>query len=223
MQVLHYQKKNAHLNKVERYYIHAEFTANNHLNDRTSFPMQSPKDPPAVINTLPLTPPPSDRSHGHWTCTLPTLARLPPRAHKSLKRKVQQWHCIKAGLRSPAKSYAVRLYSTIHCSFSTTRFEQHTGYLRWIVRKSHSILRTSWATGHQPPRQLKFLPPTSKYLATIHPVKLIITRTSHHPISFHAVQNGHDPPCLVAHTHLPLDYACQEADQHTTHQSTASN
>jgi len=65
MQVLHYQKKNAHLNKVERYYIHAEFTANNHLNDRTSFPMQSPKDPPAVINTLPLTPPPSDRSHGH--------------------------------------------------------------------------------------------------------------------------------------------------------------
>jgi hypothetical protein len=33
MQVLHYQKKNAHLNMVERYYIHAEFMANNHLND----------------------------------------------------------------------------------------------------------------------------------------------------------------------------------------------
>ena len=33
MQVLHYQKKSAHLNTVERYYIHAEFTANNHLND----------------------------------------------------------------------------------------------------------------------------------------------------------------------------------------------
>jgi hypothetical protein len=32
MQILHYQKKSAHLNTVERYYIHAEFTANNHLN-----------------------------------------------------------------------------------------------------------------------------------------------------------------------------------------------
>jgi len=28
------------------------------------------------------------------------------------------------------------------------------------VRKKHSILRTSWATGHQPPCQLKILPPT---------------------------------------------------------------
>ena len=33
MQVLHYQKKSAHLNTGERYYIHAGFTANNHLND----------------------------------------------------------------------------------------------------------------------------------------------------------------------------------------------
>ena len=33
MQVLHYQKKSAHLNMVEPYCIHAEFTANNHLND----------------------------------------------------------------------------------------------------------------------------------------------------------------------------------------------
>jgi hypothetical protein len=33
MQILHYQKKSAHLNTIERYYIHAEFTANNHLND----------------------------------------------------------------------------------------------------------------------------------------------------------------------------------------------
>ena len=39
MQVLHYQKKSAHLNRVERYYIHVEFTASNHLNNRTSFPM----------------------------------------------------------------------------------------------------------------------------------------------------------------------------------------
>jgi len=33
MQILHYQKKSAHLNTVQRYYIHVEFAANNHLND----------------------------------------------------------------------------------------------------------------------------------------------------------------------------------------------
>jgi len=33
MQILHYQKKSTHLNTVERYCIHAEFTANNNLND----------------------------------------------------------------------------------------------------------------------------------------------------------------------------------------------
>jgi hypothetical protein len=33
MQILHYQKKSAHLITVERYCIHAEFAANNHLND----------------------------------------------------------------------------------------------------------------------------------------------------------------------------------------------
>jgi len=33
MQILHYQKKSTHLNTMECYYIHAEFAANNHLND----------------------------------------------------------------------------------------------------------------------------------------------------------------------------------------------
>ena len=33
MQILHYQNKSTHLNTVERYYIHAEFSANNHLID----------------------------------------------------------------------------------------------------------------------------------------------------------------------------------------------
>jgi len=33
MQILHYQKKSAHLNTVECYCIHTEFAANNHLND----------------------------------------------------------------------------------------------------------------------------------------------------------------------------------------------
>jgi len=32
MQILHYQKKSAHFNTVERYYIHTESIANNHLN-----------------------------------------------------------------------------------------------------------------------------------------------------------------------------------------------
>jgi hypothetical protein len=33
MQVLQYPKKGAHMNTIERFHIHAEFTANNHLND----------------------------------------------------------------------------------------------------------------------------------------------------------------------------------------------
>ena len=32
-QVLHYQKKGTHLNTVERFYNHAEYASNNHLND----------------------------------------------------------------------------------------------------------------------------------------------------------------------------------------------
>jgi hypothetical protein len=39
MQMLHYHRKGAHPNKIEKFYIHAEFTANNHLNDnQTIFP-----------------------------------------------------------------------------------------------------------------------------------------------------------------------------------------
>ena len=33
MQVIHYQKKSVHLNTLERYHIHTEFAANNHLNN----------------------------------------------------------------------------------------------------------------------------------------------------------------------------------------------
>ena len=33
MQILQYHKKSTHLNTIERYYIHAEFTVNNHLNE----------------------------------------------------------------------------------------------------------------------------------------------------------------------------------------------
>jgi hypothetical protein len=33
MQILHYREKSAHLNTVERYYIHVELASSNHLND----------------------------------------------------------------------------------------------------------------------------------------------------------------------------------------------
>jgi len=33
MQILHHHRKGSHLNTIERYYIHAEHAANNHLND----------------------------------------------------------------------------------------------------------------------------------------------------------------------------------------------
>ena len=36
MQVLHHHKKGVHLNTIERFYIHAEYVANNHLNDNHS-------------------------------------------------------------------------------------------------------------------------------------------------------------------------------------------
>jgi hypothetical protein len=39
MQVLHHCKKEAHLNTIERFHIHIEHTAGNHLNDNhTIFP-----------------------------------------------------------------------------------------------------------------------------------------------------------------------------------------
>jgi hypothetical protein len=69
----------------------------------------------------------------------------------------------------------------------------------------------------------KILPLIRKYLATIHPaIFLIITHVHLTTRYIHAPQNGHYHPFLGAHTHLPLDYACQEADQHTTaHHSTS--
>jgi hypothetical protein len=67
MQVLQYhEKKGAHMNTIERFHIHAEFTANNHLNDDTYHIPQSNlwhplKDPPAI--TSPHPPP----QHRKWT------------------------------------------------------------------------------------------------------------------------------------------------------------
>jgi len=46
MQVLHYHRKGAHLNTRERFHIHTQSAANNHLNDNhTIFPN-------AILNTL---------------------------------------------------------------------------------------------------------------------------------------------------------------------------
>jgi hypothetical protein len=48
MQILQYQRKSAHLNTVERYYIHVEFVTN-HLNDTQNiFPNPIFEDPPAI-------------------------------------------------------------------------------------------------------------------------------------------------------------------------------
>jgi len=33
MQILHYHKKGPHVNTLERFHIHTEFAANNHLNE----------------------------------------------------------------------------------------------------------------------------------------------------------------------------------------------
>ena len=46
MQVLHYHSKGAHLNKLERFHIHAESAASNHLNDNHAI------FPNAIFDTL---------------------------------------------------------------------------------------------------------------------------------------------------------------------------
>jgi hypothetical protein len=46
MQILHYGKKGAHLNTLERFQIHTEFAANNHLNENQTV------YPNAIFNTL---------------------------------------------------------------------------------------------------------------------------------------------------------------------------
>ena len=38
MQILHYHKKGAHLNAVDRYHIYAEYAANNLNDNHTIFP-----------------------------------------------------------------------------------------------------------------------------------------------------------------------------------------
>jgi hypothetical protein len=78
MKVLHYQKKSAHLNTVERYYIHAEFTANNHLNDNQNVFPNPIFD--AILKTYHVTPHPRpDPPSGQ--------ASLHPQAHNTGYRR----------------------------------------------------------------------------------------------------------------------------------------
>jgi hypothetical protein len=54
MQVLHHQKKGTHLNTIERFYIHKEHAAGNHLNDEQSvFPNKIFDAPIKPIQSLP--------------------------------------------------------------------------------------------------------------------------------------------------------------------------
>jgi hypothetical protein len=46
MQILHYHKKGAHLNTLERFQIHTEFATNNHLNENQTI------YPNAIFDTL---------------------------------------------------------------------------------------------------------------------------------------------------------------------------
>jgi hypothetical protein len=88
MQVLHHHKKSTQLNIVQRYYIHAEFITNNHLNGiTTSFSMQFrryTKDPPAINTTPP--PPKSSHSQAPPHSTPPTISRL--HRNSTVSRKV---------------------------------------------------------------------------------------------------------------------------------------
>jgi len=70
---------------------------------------------------------------------------------------------------------------------------------------SHGTPTSMPATDSTSPRVSTWL------LFTLWSSSLPHTHTSHHLICFHAPQKGHDPLCLRAHTHLQLDYACQES------------
>jgi hypothetical protein len=67
MQKLHYQKRGAHLNKIERFYIHAEHASNKHLNDRyTIFPHQNLWHPPKNLPFITPTHHPPHPSRGQY-------------------------------------------------------------------------------------------------------------------------------------------------------------
>jgi hypothetical protein len=79
---------------------------------------------------------------------------------------------------SPTSAHSIQWWQrpTYHSSFNLIVSSLLTA--DWCVvvcwsAQTHSTLRTSWATGRQPPRQVKFIPPTCKYLATVHPQKFL--------------------------------------------------
>jgi hypothetical protein len=57
MQVLQYQRKGPHLNTLQKYYIHAETTKNNYLNDDHTVIPNKIFEAIQRYRTAPLTPP----------------------------------------------------------------------------------------------------------------------------------------------------------------------
>ena len=71
-QVLQYHEKGAHLSAVERFYIHAEYVSNNHLNDsRTIFPN-------AIFDTLLKTHKPPPTLHFPYAVNTPNTQGTTP-------------------------------------------------------------------------------------------------------------------------------------------------
>jgi hypothetical protein len=67
MQVLQHQHKGSHLNTIEKFYVYAEFTKNNHLNDEhtispTEFFRCPAKNPTGITKNTPTPPKPHTKS-----------------------------------------------------------------------------------------------------------------------------------------------------------------
>ena len=80
MEVLHHHKKGAHLNTIERFYIHKEHAAGNHLNDeKTIFPQKNLWRPHKTHTTP--TPRPPKSSAGLNTPSLRTQPYFSGKMH----------------------------------------------------------------------------------------------------------------------------------------------
>ena len=128
MQVLHHQKKSAQLNTVERNYIHAEFTANKHLNDnQNTFP-----NPifDAILNThqqYPRLPPSTLTLHSVKHLYTPNPNTTSTQVHNTCYRRVDMITAQRRYIYKLTKCYAATY--VIHsvakvCKQSTTRQDQ---------------------------------------------------------------------------------------------------
>ena len=97
--------------------------------------------------------------------------------------KFQSWSNLINVPPSPTSAHSIQWWQgpTYHSPSNLIHYSLHTA--DWCVvvcwsAQTHNTLRTSWAAGRQPPRQVKFIPPTCKYLATFHPRSSSLSRTS---------------------------------------------